>query len=805
MVCLLLNVRLGMRLLGKQPGFTAVVVATFALGIGLTGAMFCLVHGASRDLPFEDPGRLIHLGRQIPSRNLLGLEVPLHDFLDWRRRQTSFQGLAGFETASADLASPGQPPERYRAALLTANALDLLRVTPALGRAFLPGEDAADAEPVALLGDRLWQHRFAGDPGILGRSVRINGEPVIVVGVMPKGFRFPIDEDLWLPLRRDPDRIARGEGKPLEVFGRLHNGVSLQQARLDLDAIAGQLAAEHPETNAGTGAVLKPYVEEFVPRQIRALLWTMLGAVFGVLLIAAVNVANLLLARTMVRSKEIAIRLALGASRRQIAAQLLTETFLTAFAGLLGGLAIAALGVEVFRGLIAATDPPFWIQFRIDLPVLLFMAGLTLVAALISGWAPALQASGQKLNAVLKEESQGASGFRMGRLVRALVIGEIAVTLALLSAAGLMIRTVVNLRSIDYGFAPGEIFTARVDLPLRDYPAGGQRRLFFEELRGRLSALPGVRSAALVSALPVTRAGQNRFAVEGRAYVRDSDLPAARQVVVSSGFLGTFSLRPREGRDFGPEDRENSPPVALVNEDLAARFFPGESPVGRRLRLGSGRWAEAWRTIVGVVPNLSPAGPGDPHQEGIYLPLAQSDPFSMSLAVRPAGDALAIAGAVRRQVQSLDPNLPIGPVATLGEVIRRGTWHYGVFGTLFLVFGGTALLLAAVGLAGVMSFSISRRSREIGIRRALGARAVDIWWMILRQAGWQVGAGLILGMGLALFLTRAIRFVLFQAEPWDPWVLLAVMAVLVTTCLAACLIPVGRAVRIDPLAALRQP
>jgi predicted permease len=799
------NLRFGARLLGKQPGLTAVLILTFSLGIGLTGSMVCLVRGASRELPFDGAGRLIHLEHRIAARDLPGVEVPLHDFLEWRRRQSSFEGLAAFHLGSADLASPSQPPQRTRAAFMTANTLGLLRVRPRLGRGFLPGEDAPDAARVVLLGDSLWHSRFAGDPGIVGRSIRVNGEPTTVVGVLPPGFRFPLHEDVWLPLGMDPRQIRWGEGQGLEVFGRLRDGVSLRQARADLEAIVRQLAAEHPETNAGVEAVLKPYVEEFVPRPVRTLLWTMLGAVFGVLVIACVNVANLLLARTVLRSKEIAVRAALGASRRQIAAQLLTETLLTAVAGSLGALAFTAAAVAVFRRVIAATDPPFWIQFRIDLPVLAALAGLTLVAALLAGWVPALQASGQNVNEVLKDESRGASAFRVGRTVRVLVVSEIAVTVALLAAAGLMIRTIVNLRSMDYGFAPRAIVTARIDLPPRGYPTGAQRRRFFRDVEGRLAALPGVEAAALTSSLPVLPASSTAFALEGHAFGRERDLPRARQAVISPRFLDVLALRPRRGRAFGPEDREDSLPVALVNEGLASRFFPGESPVGRRIQIMSGGRAEPWRTIVGVVPDLYLGGPEERDEPGIYTPVTQSDVASLSLMIRPVRAGVAVADPLRAEVQRLDPDLPLGAVTTLGEVIRGGTWHYGVFGALFFVFGGSALFLAAVGLSGVMAFSISRRTHEIGVRRALGARAPDIGWMILRQAGSQIASGLAVGAGLALLLTRAIRFVLFRVDPWEPWTFLAIVAVLVAACLAACLIPVGRAVRIDPAVALRQP
>lgn len=805
MAAFLHSLRFAVRLFGKQPGFTAVVVFTFALGIGLTGAMYCLVHGAVRDLPFPEAGRLIHLEQRLPAQNDRGIEVPPHDFLDWRQRQTSFEGLAAFHRGTADLASPGQPPERFRAAFLTADVLRLLRVAPQLGRSFVAGEDSPGAAPVVLLGDELWRHRFGGEAKVLGQTLYVNGAPATVVGILPPGFRFPVHEDVWLPLRLDPGRLRRGEGQPLEVFGRLRDGVSLAQAQEEMNAIARHLASEHPRTNAGVGANLKPYAEEFVQAPVRALLWTMLGAVFGVLLLACINDANLLLARTVLRSQEIAVRAALGAGRRRIAFQVLTETLLTAVAGSLAGLALAAAGVKVFRDAVAPTDPPFWVRFEIDPQVVAFVAGLAVLAALVAGWVPALQASGQRMQEVLKDESRGASSFRLGRLVEVLVIGQIAVTFALLVAAGLMIRTIVNLRTVDYGFSPDAILTARVILPPSSYPAAAERRRFFAELERRLSALPGAEAAALASQLPALSAGTIRFAVEHHDYGRDSELPTARLAVVSPGFLEALRVRPRQGRSIGPEDRYEGLAVAMVNERFAERFFPGESPLGRRIRLGPRERPEPMRTVVGVIPNVSPGGFEQPDAAAIYIPLAQSDASSMSVLLRARNAPLPLVDAMRREVRKLDATLAIDPVALFADVIRGATWYYGVFGILFLIFGGAALFLAAVGLAGVISFAVSRRTHEIGVRRALGAQTADIRRLVLRRTGVQLAAGLLLGLGLALLLSRMMSFILFAVDPWDPAVFLAVGLALPAVCLAACWPPLRRAVRIDPAAALRQP
>ena len=793
--------RQALRSLARQPALAAAAAFTFALGLGLAGAMFCLVRGILRELPFPDSGRLVHLELQAGAAGRAG--VPFHDLLDWRRRQTSFVGLAAYAAGGADLASPGQPPERVRATFATADLLALLGVAPALGRPLLAGEDDPEAPRVALLGDGLWRRRFGGDPGIVGRTVRLDGQPTTVVGILPAGFRFPLQEELWLPLRLDPRRLRRGEGQSLEVLGRLRDGVPLSRARQDMAAIVRRLAAEHPAPDAGTGVNVAPLIERYVPGQLRALLWTLLGAVLGVLLVAAANVANLLLARAARRGRELAVRAALGASRGRIARQLLAETCLTAAAGALAGLALTAGAVALVEDLVTARGAPFWMHVRLDLPALAVLAGLTLLAALLAGLAPALRASGGEVHAALRDAATGASGPRPGRLARALVVAEIAVTFALLAAAGAMARTVINLRTVDYGFDPAAVLTARVTLAPERTPDPAVRRRFFAELERRLAALPGVEAAALASQLPATPASPAPFALEGRPPLRPGEQPHARLVIAGPGLLAVLGLAPTAGRDFEPQGSADGPPVALINEAFRARYLPGEDPVGRRLRLGPADRPEVWRTIVGMVPDLHLGGIDDSAPEGIYVPVAQSDAASLCLLVRPAGDPLALAGPVRRAVQDLDPALPVDRLATLAAVLRQGIWHYDLFGTLFLVFGGAALFLATVGLAGVVAGSTARRTHEIGTRRALGARGVEIGRLVLGQAGGQVAAGLVLGLLLALPLTGALRHVLFEVSPWDPWTLLAIAAVLLLAGLAACLAPLHRAVQVDPATALR--
>jgi len=802
------DLRYGLRTLKKQPATAAIAVLTFTLGIGLTASMFCIVHGALRDLPFEASEDLLHLERTKLSEGIDSMEVTYHDFLDWRERQTSFEGLAAFYEGTANLASPGQPPERYDGAFITANAFRLLRTDALLGRTLAEDEEGPDSPAVVVLGWHVWQNRFASDPNIVGRTVTLNSRPTEVIGVMPEGFRFPFNQDLWLPLTLDTADFERGEGMTLEVFGRLKDGTDLDRAAQEIAVIAQQLAQEYPESNEGVGSLVKPYTHEYIGRPVRAVLYTMLGGVLGVLLIACVNVANLLLARTVQRSKEVAVRSALGASRFRVVSQLLTETLVLAGVGAVLGLGLTYLGMEVFSQVIdSSTTPPYWISFRVDPLVLAFTIGISLLAAFVAGLVPALQASGEKVGDVLKDESRGSSGFRLGRFSRGLVMTEIALTCGLLVGAGLMIQTVINLKVLDWGFPTDEVFVARVGLFEEDYPEPQDRRRFFEDLQTRLQALPGVESASFTQSLPGLHAYWVRFEKQGEVYPRPEDRPLAHQVIVTPGFFETFRMSPIQGRTFGVQDREGSQAVAIVNEDFVASFFPEGNALGQRIRVdGSDEEDPEWRTIVGVVPSMYLDGVDNEDPEGLYLPLAQNDARFLSIsALAAGGDPLALGPAVRQAVQSLDPNLPIYWVDTLTATIRRDqTWFYDVFGTLFILLGFSALFLAVVGLYGVMSFAVSHRTHEVGIRMALGAKARDVLRLILRQGAIQLAVGLVLGLGLALGFSKLLAFILFEVEPWDLTTFAAIAAMLAAAGMTACWLPARRAAKLDPMVALRE-
>jgi putative ABC transport system permease protein len=804
------DVRFGFRLLFRNPGHTVAAVLALGLGIGLATAMFSIVYGVVfRGLPVPEADRILHVENANPSLDQPSLEVFLHDFLDFRERQKSFTGLAGYYEGTLNLSGDGGQPERYNGSFLSANGFDLLRVRPVLGRGFLPGEDAPQAEPVAVLSYDVWKTRYQRDPKVLGRAVRINGQTGTVVGVMPPGFAFPGDTEVWTPLRQDPVRLERGQGETLEVMGRLRDGVPVEAARTEIQELAKVIAAQHPKTNEGRIAVVKPWMDEAIGEETRKMLWTMLGACLFVLLIACTNVASLMVARASRRTREIAIRASLGAGRGRIVVQLLVESLLISLLGAVLGVLLARWGIQVFNSVISVTKPPFFIRIAVDPAALVFTLGVTLLAALFSGLLPALQASRTDVGEVLKDEGRGSSSLRLGRLSRLVVIGEVAFSCLLLVGAGLMIRSVVAIRNVDLGFDPANLLTARIALFESAYPKEADRARFFDELLLRLADSPQIAAAAATTDLPGGGSGLWEYRIEGRAYPTERDVPAARAAMISPGFFAVFGARLRDGRNFGALDIAGGMPVVIVNESFAAKAWPGESPLGKRIRLEEepGEPNPAWRTVIGVAPDLQMAGLdiGETETpEGFYLPLAQRCPGFISLAVRTrTSNPLAATGAVRRQVNAIDQDLPIYFVYSMEEVLERNRFFPNLFAGLFAIFGVAALALASVGIYGVIAFSISQRTQEIGIRMALGAQRRNVLRMILRQGMRQLLFGLGAGLLGAFFVSRLLASFLIDVRPRDPVTFTLVSLLLTLVALVASWIPARRAMRTDPLVAIR--
>ena len=796
------DLRFGARALRKSPGFAIVAVVALAVGIGLTTTMFSIVYGALlKGLSVPEGDRVVTIERTNRLTSDRNNAFPIHEYADLVAQQRSFETLAAYYNGTVNV-SGTERAERFDGAFVTPNLFRVLRVNPVLGRTFTDDEVGATGARVAILAHDVWQDRFGGRPDVIGATLRANGVPHTVVGVMPEGFAFPETEQIWLPLPLDPLAIPRGEGQWTTLVGRLAPGVTPDRASLDVAAVMRRLESEHEETNEGITAHVLPFTEAFIGPEPRAMLWTMLGAVFLVLLIACTNVANLLLGRAAHRAKEVSVRTALGASRWAVIRQFLVEAFVLAGTATLLAVVIAWVGIDLFNRAIVDTQPPYWIDIALHPPVLLFSAGLALVSTLMAGILPALQASRPNLHDVLKDESRGSSGLRIGRTSRALVTFEIALSCGLLVAAGLMVKSVINLRTIDYGFRSENVFTARLGFPSTFTDTAAQAR-FFRDLEARLAALPGAQRVALSSSLPGTGAGRGPVAIEGKSYATERDQPRAGDFTVTPGFFGLYEVAARTGRLLEPTDRGESSPVAVVNEAFVRDHLGGGEAVGQRIRLGGPRSTAPWLTIVGVVPDLHSGQPDVPYPPMIYRPLAQNHTRFMSIAIATQGTPLALTAGVRDVVASLDRDIALYWVFEMREALARPNWAYNVFGSLFMIFGVVALFLAAVGLYAVMAFAVGRRTRELGIRMALGARAGDVVRLILRQGAWQLGIGMLGGLALAAGVGQLLQVILFDVEPRDPVIFATVAALLGAAGVLACLIPARRATRVDPLTALR--
>lgn len=794
------DLRLAFRTIAKQPGMALAAVVALALGIGLTTTMFSIVNGAVlRGLPFPESDRILHMAPfNIAEQD--DVDTRIHTFAEFRSRQRSFEQLGAFRFMAANVVGPDGIPERYRASQVTSNMFRLLRVAPILGRDFRDEESRPGAARAVIIGEKVWRERLNGSPDAVGQPLRVNGELMTVVGVMPETFRFPMSQDLWPALIVDPDNTKIGEGPALEVIGRLKPGVTRDQAAAEMATLWHQLELEHPDRYKGYTTEVKSYIAEFLGGEIITTLFTMLAAVFGVLIIACANVANLVLARAADRTREIAVRTALGAARARVIRQMLVEVLLLAVMGGLAGIAIAQIGVTLFNRAIVDTTPPFWIDIRIDQTVLLFVTMATIAAAIAAGLIPALRASRTDLMAVMNDEGRGVSSLRMGRFSKGLVIAEIAVSFGLLVASGLMIQSIANVARMEFGFAISDVLSARLVLNEQDYPSEERRRQFADAALARLQTLPGARNVALTSNLPL---GGPRYAVKlpGRQYATDRDYHDVHGVIVSPGFFETLRV-PVQGRGFDARDIAGGLPTVIVNESFARRYYP-QGAIGQRVALATGEHQQ-WRTIVGVVPDLGMGrAPGDRLVDAIYLPMAQMPPSFITLLVHAAGAPLGLTAAVRDAVRALDPNLPVFDVKTIQQALEGNAWAFRVFGSLFLAFGFAALFLAMVGLYGVMAFSVSRRTQEIGVRMAVGAAGRDVLTLVLRQGLVQMVAGILLGIGLAALLTTGLKLLLFGVNPYDPVIFTGTAVVLALTGAAACLVPARRAAAVDPMTALR--
>ncbi len=797
------NLRLAIRLAVRQPLVSALAVVALALGIGLSTLMFSILNGAVlRGLPFERSERILHASPFDIQEND-DFEATQWEYAEWRTRQTSFEALTAFYMANANVVGPDGTPERYRGAWITPDTLGMLRARLVLGRDFQAADGALGAEPVVIISDRVWRDRFAGRADVLGQALRVNGTAMTVVGVMPEGFAYPVVQELWVALAVNPSLEGKETRPTVEIIGRLNDDATRDQASAELATIAAQVAQLDPQRRSGITVEVKPYVEEFIGTETVNLLSVMLAAVLLVLVIACVNVANLVLARAADRTREVAVRTALGAQRSQVIRQTLAEVLVLAAAGAAGGVGIAYLGARLFTRGIVDTAPPFWIDVRLDGTVLLFVTAVTVLAALVAGLVPALRASRGDVLPLLNDEGRGTTSLKIGRLSRGLVIGEMALSFALLVVSGLVIQSIFNVMQFDPGIATRDVFSARITLPAAEYPDGASRTRFADQLLERLHALPGVVAAALSTANPPT-AAEMPVVLPGQSFPDEREYPHAKVTFVSAEFFDVIRVAPRQGRVFGVADGADAPKVAVVNDEFQRRYYP-DGALGRQVRTFSAPNGASpeWHTIVGVVQTIPDVDLGESLLQHVYFPLTQRPAATVNVLIQAQGDPLALTGAVRQTVSALDRNLPVYNVQTIQKMLDDSTWGWRVFGTLFTAFGVAALFLATVGLYGVMAFSVSKRTQEIGVRMAVGAESGDVLRMVLRQGAWQIGVGVFLGLGLAAVLANAMRLMFFQVSPYDSPTFAAVGLLLLVTGLAAAFVPARRAARVDPMTALR--
>jgi putative ABC transport system permease protein len=812
MMTLLQDLRFGARALVRRPGFALVAVVTLALGIGANTAIFTVIDAALlRSLPYGEPSRLVHLWETKRSRDFEQREASYPDFQDWRSESGDvFEGVAGYARRQFTLYTNGEAV-RASGASVTSNFFDLLGVRAASGRAFVAGEDAPDAARAAVISHGLWLRRFGGDAGVVGRSVALDGEGYTIVGVMPAGFEFATlgEVDVWTPLRPTPDLAARRYMHWLHAFARLKEGVTLDAARARMDAVGARIEREDPAAHAGTGLRVVPLQEE-VAGPVRPVLMLLLGAVGLVLLIACANVANLLLARSTSRRREMAVRAALGASRWRIARQLLTESVLLSAAGGAAGLVLALWGVDLLVAAIPAAQlaqMPYLRNLTLNADVLLFASALSLATGVLFGTAPALAASRADLQGAMKEGGRSSVSRRPARVRDLLVVSEVALALVLLVGAGLLLKSLAAMLRVDPGFDARGLLTLRIALPPARYSEDEQAARFHAELLRRVSSLPGVRGAAETSNLPLAgEGGTGTPTVVGRSAPESDAVGESHLRTVSANYFDVMGVPLVKGRAFGERDTSSAPGVLLVNKTFAERVFPGEDPVGRRVAF---KWTadRPPYEIVGVVGDEKVTSLDARTTPVIYFHEQQSPDSSAALVVRAAEGTSpdALASAVRGEVRAIDGEVPVFAVQTLERMVggSRATFMRRYPAYLTGVFACVALLLALVGIYGVMSYTVAQRTHEIGLRVALGARGRDVIRLVVGKGMSLAALGLALGVAASLALTRLMTGLLFEVSAADPTVYALVSLLLAAIALAACLAPARRAMKVDPLEALR--
>ncbi len=806
MQTLLQDIRYGFRTLLKQPSFTAIAIITIALGIGANTAIFSVVNAVIlRPLPYPDAEQLAMLWGTTAKDGNQEQPFSFADFNDLRTQAKSFSSVAAASPLWSFTLTGGGEPEPIHGLFVSQNLFDMLGARPAIGRGFFADDDRQGANPVVMISNALWQRRFGGDPGVVGRPLTVSGINATIIGVMPADFHFlEAAAELWAPLSQNQFANSTRNVRLLSVVGRLNSGVSLTQANSELSAMSAQLAAQYPDTNSGFGLRALPLHQQ-VTGKVRSALLLLLGAVGLVLLIACANVVNLMLVRSAGRTREIAVRAAVGAGRLRLLRQLLTESITLSLLGGVAGALVATWGVKILLSLNPIALPRYN-KIGVDFAVLLFTLAASVITGIVFGLAPAWQMFKFDLQSVLKEGGRGTVDSRHHRLSNSLVTLEIATALVLLIGAGLLIRSFARLIDVNPGFDTEHVLTMQVGLPNASYGQPEKRIQFMQQLETNVKAIPDVAAAGIVTRLPLLSALNNVttfLMIEGRN-MPPGDRPEIDFRRASTGYFETMNIPLRAGRLVTDQDVANNTRLVVINEAMAKRFWPGEDPVGKHVSTATATGQQTqWQTIVGVVGNVRHLGLDTEPRPELYYHTNTSPPFGPVLVIRSKSDPKALISLVRAKVRELDGDLPISNVNTMEQLVAQSVSQrrFGMF--LLAGFAGVALLLAAIGIYGVISYSVAQRTQEIGVRMALGAQTMDVLKLIMRNGLTLACAGLAIGLVGAFLLTRLMTRLLFEIRPTDALTFVLVSAGLMVVAILACYLPARRATKVDPLVALR--
>jgi putative ABC transport system permease protein len=802
------DIRYSVRRLISARWFTVAAVITLGLGIGANTSVFTFVNAVLiRGLPFDDPERIVAVWTENERGQESGVSYP--DYLDWREQVPSFESLSAYLGSNVNVSESDRVPEQIAGAYVSANFFEVIGQKPALGRAFASSDDQVGSEPVVLLGHSTWQNSYGADASIIGRTIRVNGLVATIIGIMPEGMRFPDDTEVWIPRTNLPpgSEVDNRGSRGFNVVGRLMPGIALERAREELGIVGARLADEYPATNEGRSPDLMAFQDQVNGPEIRMIFLALMGAVAFVLLIACANVANLMLAKAAQRSREMAVRVSIGATRGRLVRQLLIESLILAFLAGVLGLGLAYFGIRWFDANTQDVGKPYWMEFSMDGVVFLYTLAVCFATVLLSGLAPAMHVSKTDVSEVLKEGGRGGSaGFRTRRWGGFLVVTQLVLTLVLLSGAGFMMHSFMKLYRMNVGFDTSRLLTMRIYLPLTQYPEAGPQLRLFENLEDRLAEAPSIEASALTTSTPLGGGAILPIEIEGSDAVSEELRPTVTSVTVGAGYFGATGSQLLNGRAFERGDGLPGSEVAVVNQRFADLHLGGD-PMGRRIRVtgtGSDDAEPEWLTVIGITPNIRQAAVEDIEPDPVvYRPIQANPARGMVLLVRTRADPEAAASVVREALSVIDPDLPLFEIRTMDELLAQERWPFRTFGLMFSVFAVIALVLSAIGLYSVTAHAVIQRTHEFGIRMSLGAEPRQISWLALRRVLIHLAIGLPLGILGALGVGQLLSSLLVQMTPTDPITLVTIVIVLLGVAVLACIWPARRAARLDPAIALR--